>query len=75
MENHQIQIPVYIIHFPILRAYHTGMTCMEAWIQRCLPTDGQKILQQQIGGARALMRFLCSNGTTLRKGNKIKLRE
>ncbi|KAJ0183304.1 hypothetical protein K1T71_001280 [Dendrolimus kikuchii] len=49
------------------RAYHIGMSCMEAWIQRCLPTDGQKILQQQIGGARALMRFLCSNGTSLRK--------
>ncbi|CAH2047231.1 unnamed protein product, partial [Iphiclides podalirius] len=48
-------------------AYQTGMSCMDAWIKRCLPTDGQKFIQQQIGGARALMRFLCSNGTALRR--------
>ncbi|CAG9562514.1 unnamed protein product [Danaus chrysippus] len=47
-------------------AYHTGMSCMDAWIKRCLPTDGQKIVQQQIGGARLLMRYLCTNGTGLR---------
>ncbi|CAH2047227.1 unnamed protein product, partial [Iphiclides podalirius] len=49
------------------RAYHTGMSCMDVWIKRCLPTDGQKFVQQQIGGARALMRFLCSNETALRR--------
>ncbi|KAJ2951094.1 hypothetical protein O0L34_g5477 [Tuta absoluta] len=48
-------------------AYQTGMTCMDAWIKRCLPTDGQKLVQQQIGGARALMRFLCTNETALRR--------
>ncbi|CAH0720037.1 unnamed protein product, partial [Brenthis ino] len=48
-------------------AYQTGMTCMDAWIKRCLPTDGQKLVQQQIGGARALMRFLCTNDTSLRR--------
>ncbi|CAH2084776.1 unnamed protein product [Euphydryas editha] len=48
-------------------AYQTGMSCMDAWIKRCLPTDGQKLVQQQIGGARALMRFLCTNETALRK--------
>nr|XP_032516874.1 uncharacterized protein LOC116769792 [Danaus plexippus plexippus] len=50
-----------------LKAYHTGMKCMDTWIKRCLPTDGQKIIQQQIGGARALMRYLCSNDTALRR--------
>lgn len=49
------------------QAYQTGMVCMDAWIKRCLPTDGQKLLQQQIGGARALMRFLCTNDTALRR--------
>ncbi|XP_021207924.1 uncharacterized protein LOC114245633 [Bombyx mandarina] len=49
------------------KAYHIGMRCMDAWIRKCLPTDGQKILQQQIGGARALMRFLCTNETALRR--------
>ncbi|CAG5028144.1 unnamed protein product [Parnassius apollo] len=49
------------------KAYQTGMTCMDAWMKRCLPTDGQKFIQQQIGGARAVMRFLCSNETALRK--------
>ncbi|XP_050668585.1 uncharacterized protein LOC126967924 [Leptidea sinapis] len=48
-------------------AYQTGMSCMDTWIRRCLPTDGQKLVQQQIGGARALMRFLCSNETGLRR--------
>ncbi|XP_023934106.2 uncharacterized protein LOC112043074 [Bicyclus anynana] len=48
-------------------AYHTGMSCMDTWIKRCLPTDGQKLVQQQIGGARALMRFLCTNDTALRR--------
>ncbi|XP_060801600.1 uncharacterized protein LOC106134904 [Amyelois transitella] len=48
-------------------AYQTGMACMDAWIKRCLPTDGQKLVQQQIGGARALMRFLCTNETALRR--------
>ncbi|XP_041979816.1 uncharacterized protein LOC121733586 [Aricia agestis] len=48
-------------------AYQTGMACMDAWIKRCLPTDGQKLIQQQIGGARALMRFLCTNETALRR--------
>ncbi|CAK1555106.1 unnamed protein product [Leptosia nina] len=47
--------------------YHTGMSCMDAWIKRCLPTDGQRLVQQQIGGARALMRFLCTNDSALRK--------
>ncbi|XP_030025515.2 uncharacterized protein LOC115444037 [Manduca sexta] len=49
------------------QAYQTGMSCMDAWIKKCLPTDGQKLLQQQIGGARALMRFLCTNDTALRR--------
>ncbi|XP_046978198.1 uncharacterized protein LOC124543917 isoform X1 [Vanessa cardui] len=49
------------------QAYQTGMACMDAWIKRCLPTDGQKLVQQQIGGARALMRFLCTNETALRR--------
>ncbi|XP_045449805.1 uncharacterized protein LOC123658425 [Melitaea cinxia] len=49
------------------QAYQTGMSCMDAWIKRCLPTDGQKLVQQQTGGARALMRFLCTNETALRK--------
>ncbi|XP_047523256.1 uncharacterized protein LOC125061723 [Pieris napi] len=48
-------------------AYHTGMACMDVWIKRCLPTDGQKLVQQQIGGARALMRFLCTNDSSLRR--------
>ncbi|XP_045499070.1 uncharacterized protein LOC123696749 [Colias croceus] len=48
-------------------AYQTGMACMDAWIKRCLPTDGQKLVQQQIGGARALMRFLCTNDSSLRR--------
>ncbi|XP_059057528.1 uncharacterized protein LOC131851114 [Achroia grisella] len=48
-------------------AYQTGMACMDGWIKRCLPTDGQKLVQQQIGGARALMRFLCTNETALRR--------
>ncbi|RVE54916.1 hypothetical protein evm_000283 [Chilo suppressalis] len=48
-------------------AYQTGMACMDSWIKRCLPTDGQKLVQQQIGGARALMRFLCTNETALRR--------
>ncbi|XP_034829360.1 uncharacterized protein [Maniola hyperantus] len=48
-------------------AYQTGMACMDAWIRRCLPTDGQKLVQQQIGGARALMRYLCTNNTALRR--------
>jgi hypothetical protein len=47
------------------------MACMDTWIKRCLPTDGQKLVQQQIGGARALMRFLCTNETALRRGNSI----
>ncbi|XP_072932369.1 uncharacterized protein [Epargyreus clarus] len=49
------------------QAYHTGMPCMDTWIKRCLPTDGQKLVQQQIGGARAIMRFLCTNESALRK--------
>ncbi|CAG9133229.1 unnamed protein product [Plutella xylostella] len=49
------------------QAYQTGMVCMDAWIKRCLPGDGQRLVQQQIGGARALMRFLCTNETALRK--------
>ncbi|XP_061378641.1 uncharacterized protein LOC133319193 [Danaus plexippus] len=48
-------------------AYETGMSCMDTWIKRCLPTDGQNIVQQQIGGARALMRHLCTNDTALRR--------
>ncbi|XP_026319247.1 uncharacterized protein LOC113229781 [Hyposmocoma kahamanoa] len=48
-------------------AYQTGMACMDSWIKRCLPTDGQKLVHQQIGGARALMRFLCTNETALRR--------
>lgn len=50
------------------RAYQTGMACMDTWIKRCLPTDGQRHVQQQTGGARALMRFLCTNDTALRRG-------
>ncbi|XP_068617343.1 uncharacterized protein [Battus philenor] len=48
-------------------AYQTGMACMDVWIKRCLPTDGQKLVQQQIGGARVLMRYLCTNETALRR--------
>ncbi|XP_049872602.1 uncharacterized protein LOC126371338 [Pectinophora gossypiella] len=48
-------------------AYQTGMACMDLWIKRCLPTDGQKLVQQQIGGARVLMRFLCTNETAMRR--------
>ncbi|XP_061714388.1 uncharacterized protein LOC133522922 [Cydia pomonella] len=46
------------------RVFNMGMSCMDAWIRRCLPTDGQKLVHQQIGGARAIMRFLCANETT-----------
>ncbi|XP_073955023.1 uncharacterized protein isoform X2 [Choristoneura fumiferana] len=46
------------------RAYNLGMGCIDPWIKRCLPTDGQRLMQQQIGGARAIMRFLCANETT-----------
>ncbi|CAG9562695.1 unnamed protein product [Danaus chrysippus] len=48
-------------------AYQTGMSCMDTWIKRCLPTDGQEIIQQKIGGARALMTYLCTNDTALRR--------
>ncbi|CAH2241790.1 jg16352 [Pararge aegeria aegeria] len=53
-------------------AYQTGMACMDAWIKRCLPTDGQKLVQQQIGGARVLMKFLCTNDTAFRKDYTIR---
>ncbi|XP_013138091.1 PREDICTED: uncharacterized protein LOC106103008 [Papilio polytes] len=48
-------------------AYNIGMSCMNEWMKRCLPTDGQKIIQRQIAGAQILMRYLCSNGTAVRK--------
>ncbi|XP_045535991.1 uncharacterized protein LOC106714004 [Papilio machaon] len=48
-------------------AYNIGMSCMDEWMKRCLPTDGQKIIQRQIAGAQILMRYLCSNGTAVRK--------